>query len=116
MIWLIVLAVWLIANVVWWYSLYKKYGFLRVCDIYKGFFAGIPNLVVSLHEYLDKNWRGWNYPVFMNKELKADIDFTNKEMDEHIKNVAKESMEEIDKEIAKNETGRKLKKKTKNKK
>ena len=52
----------------------------------------------------------------MNKELKADIDFTNKEMDEHIKNVAKELMEEIDKEIAKNETGRKLKKKTKNKK
>ncbi len=46
----------------------------------------------------------------MNKELKADIDFTHKEMDEHIKNAAKELMEEIDKEIAKNETGRNNKK------
>ena len=116
MIWLIVLAVWLLASVVWWYSKYKEYGFLRVCDIYQGIFASIPGGIVKLHEYLDDHWGGWNYPLFMNKELKADIDFTNKEMDEHIKNVAKESMEEIDKEIAKNETGRKLKKKTKNKK
>lgn len=107
MIWLIVLAVWLIASVLWWHSMYKEYGFLRVSDIYQGIFASIPGGIVKLHEYLDINWGGWNYPLFMNKELKADIDFTNKEMDEHIKNAAKELMEEIDKEIAKNETGRK---------
>lgn len=95
MIWLIVLAVWLLASVLWWYSMYKEYGFLRVSDIYQGIFASIPGGIVKLHEYLDDHWSGWNYPLFMNKELKADIDFTNKEMDEHIKNVAKELMEEI---------------------
>lgn len=37
-------------------------------------------------------------------------------MDQHIRNAAKELIQEIDKEIKKDETGRKLKKKTKNKK
>ena len=37
-------------------------------------------------------------------------------MDQHIRNAAKELIQEIDKEIKKDETGRKPKKKTKNKK
>lgn len=116
MIWYIVLAVWLIASIWWWYSLYKKYGFLRVCDIYQGFFAGIPGGIVTFHEYLDKHWRGWNHTVFINKKVKEDIDFLHNEMDQHIKNAAKELIQEIDKEIQENETRRKSKKKTKNKK
>ncbi len=100
MIWLIVLAVWLIANVVWNYRTYKEYGFIRVSDIFEALFVSPSMLILTFHNWMESKFKFWNYPLFMSKEIKSDIEFATKEMDEHIKNAAKELMEEIDKEIA----------------
>jgi len=116
MIWLIVLAVWLIANVVWNYRMFSRNGFLCIGALFQGIFAAVPNLVVIFSEWMTEKFGWWTSPIFMSKELKADIEVARKEMDSHLKKLSSELMEEIDKEIAKNETRRKPKKKTKNKK
>ena len=111
MIWLIVLVVWLIANVIWNYRFYKAKQFLCIGVMFQGIFAAVPNLVVTFSECMAR-FEWWTDPIFISKELKADIEFAQKEMDEHLKNSSNELMEEI----AKNETRQKKKPNTKTKK
>ena len=54
MIWLIVLVVWLIANVIWNYRFYKAKQFLCIGVMFQGIFAAVPNLVVTFSER--KKW------------------------------------------------------------
>lgn len=101
MIWLIgFLVVWVLANVFWNYRFYKEQGFLRICDMFQGVFAAVPNLVVSFYEWMDK-FRFWNYPLFMSKEMKDDIEFMTNESKFRIQKLASEIQEEINKEIEK---------------
>ncbi len=75
MIWLIVLAVWLLANVIWNYRTYKEYGFIRVSDVFEALFVSPSMLILTFHNWMENKFEFWNYPLFMNKELKSDIDY-----------------------------------------
>ena len=110
MIWLIVLVVWLIANVIWNYRFYKAKQFLCIGVMFQGIFAAVPNLVVTFSECMAR-FEWWTDPIFISKELKADIEFAQKEMDEHLKKLSDELMEEIE-----NETRQKKNPNTKTKK
>lgn len=139
MIWYIVLGVWFLANVVWNYRTYKEYGFIRVSDIFEALFVSPSMLILTFHNWMDNKFKWWNYPLFMNKELKADIDYlSNNPFDEpemiirengkdvhftaeQIAKLGNDLIEEIKAQAikqneVKNETRRKPKKKTKNKK
>lgn len=78
-IWLIsFLVVWVLANVAWNYRAYKQQKFLCLGMIFQGLFAAVPNLVVVFHEWL-MTFSFYTKPIFMNKELKEDIEFLKAE-------------------------------------
>lgn len=128
MIWLIVLAVWLIANVVWNYRIFSRNGFLCVDAMFQGIFAAVPNLVVIFSEWMTEKFEWWTTPIFISKELQDDIDFLNEDLPpemiirengkdihstaEQIAKLGNELIEEVKAQAikqneAKNETGRK---------
>lgn len=79
MIWLIgFLVVWVLANVFWNYKFYKEKKFLCLGSIFQGLFAGIPSLVWEFSEWMAK-YKFWTKPIFMNKQLKDDIEFLKAE-------------------------------------
>ncbi len=108
MIWLIVLVVWLIANVIWNYRFYKAKQFLCIGVMFQGIFAAVPNLVVTFSECMAR-FEWWTDPIFISKELKADIEFAQKEADKHLKKLSNELMDEIYKEKARKKTPTKKK-------
>lgn len=82
MIWLIVLTVWIFANVVWSYRAFSQNGFLCVGTIFQGIFAAVPNLVVIFSEWMTGKFEFWTYPIFLSKELKDDIEFLDSQFDD----------------------------------
>jgi TRAP-type C4-dicarboxylate transport system substrate-binding protein len=94
-IWIIgFLVVWILANVAWNYRAYKQQKFISLSNIFQGFFAAIPNLVVMFHEWLS-GFQFWTNPIFMNKELKDDIEFLKAEQKARIEAICKKIDAEI---------------------
>jgi hypothetical protein len=93
--WLIVfLVVWVLANVIWNYRAYKQQKFLCLGMIFQGIFAAVPNLVVIFHEWLMK-YSFYTNPIFMNKELKDDIEFLKAEQKARMEAICKKIDAEI---------------------
>lgn len=93
--WLIgFLVVWVLANAIWNYRAYKQQKFICLGNIFQGLFAAVPNLVVIFHEWLN-GFQFWTKPIFMNKELRDDIEFLKAEQKARIEAICKNIDAEI---------------------